>query len=277
MSRLPFAALTAAGLFLAAGGPAPAQTQSPLVSAVLPGSRSVQIGAPATLFSTIINAGPTDLGGCRTALPSGAPGGLALDYRTNFSGSPLNQPVPIAAGKFQNFILIFSAAAPLTTLGQALVYACDGTPQAPNTPGVNTVDLLFSATPVPDIVAEALTLSRDGIVAVPFGQGRGSAFAISTYNTGIGGRIVVSADTGPANLPVTVTVCDTVPAPATCRQAPAPSIQVDIPSGGITTFSVFVNATDVVPFVPETNRVFVRYNGADGVFHGSTSVAIRSQ
>ena len=222
MIRLQVTALIAAALSLAAAGPAPAQAQSPLVSAVLPGSRSVQIGAPATLFSTIINAGPADLGGCRIALPSGAPGGLALDYRTSFLGGPLNQPVPIAAGKFQNCILIFNAAAPLTTLGQALVYACDGAPQAPDTPGVNTVDLLFSATPVPDIVAESLTLSRDGIVTVPFSQGRGSAFAISTYNTGIAGRIVISADTGPANLPVTATVCDTIPAPATCRQGPAP-------------------------------------------------------
>lgn len=39
-------------------------TSPPLAAAVLPGSRSVQVGAPATAFAALINAGPGPVQAC---------------------------------------------------------------------------------------------------------------------------------------------------------------------------------------------------------------------
>jgi hypothetical protein len=52
---------------------------------------------------------------------------------------------------------------------------------------------------------------------------------------------------------------------------------VNFAAGATPTFSIFVNASAPIDFVPETSRIFVRFNGTDGVFHGSTSVAVRTQ
>ncbi len=52
-------------------------------AAVLPGSRSVLLGTPATIFASMINAGSTTLVNCRVALPVTSPAGLTLDYQTN--------------------------------------------------------------------------------------------------------------------------------------------------------------------------------------------------
>ena len=96
-------------------------------------------------------------------------------------------------------------------------------------------------------------------------------------NVGIAAPIVVSADTGGATLPLTAQVCQSNPANAQCLQPPAQSIQVNFPAGATPTFSIFVKASAPIDFVPETSRIFVRFNGTDGVFHGSTSVAVRTQ
>jgi hypothetical protein len=43
------------------------------------------------------------------------------------------------------------------------------------------------------------------------------------------------------------------------------------------TFGVFAAATGDVLFVPETNRIFLRFKDGGGVTRGSTSVAVRTQ
>ena len=255
---------------------------SPLVSAILPGSRSVQVGTPATVFATIINGGRNNLGGCQPLLTPSAAGAVALDYQTtdpatNKVTGTANAPATLAAGASQSFVLAFKATAPFSAGALPLVYQCSGVTQAPNTPGVNTIDLLFSAIPVPDIIAQSATLSHDGIVTVPLSQNQGSAFAVATSNVGIAAPIVVSADTGGATLPLTAQVCQSNPANAQCLQPPAQSIQVNFPAGATSTFSIFVRASAPVDFVPETSRIFARFNGTDGMSHGSTSVAVRTQ
>ena len=208
---------------------------------------------------------------------------LALDYQTtdpatNLPVGTINTPATIAAGGSQSFVLAFKASAPFSEQNQQLVYQCAGATQAPNTPGVNTIDLLFSATPVPDIIAQSATLSGDGIVTVPPSQDQlRSAFAVATSNVGIAAPIVVSVDTGGASLPLTAVVCQSNPANAQCLQPAKQSTQVNFAAGATLTFSVFANASAPIPFLPGTNRIFVRYNGTDGVFHGSTSVAARTQ
>jgi len=74
---------------------------SQLVSAVLPLSRSVQLGSAATAFATVINSGPTPATGCNIAPAVNIP--VNFLYQTTnpstnvLTGSP-NTPVDIAAG-----------------------------------------------------------------------------------------------------------------------------------------------------------------------------------
>jgi YVTN family beta-propeller protein len=258
----------------------PAQP-SPLVAAILPGARSVQQGISPTVFSTIINAGPTDLSNCSISLPNGNLFGLSLAYQTTNpmtnmpSGSP-NLPVTIAANGSQSFLLSFTAAGTVASETQSLVFGCDGVPAAATIIGVNTIDLLVSSTPVPDIIALSATASNDGILTVPFSSGRLGAFAIATTDNGATGLIQVSVDTGSAILPVTATICQTNPATAQCLAPAEASISVGFPAGSTPTFSVFVTATGTVPLVPASSRLFVRFNDPSGASHGSTSVAIQT-
>jgi YVTN family beta-propeller protein len=264
------------GTFIA---PAPAPA-SVLLSAILPGSRSVEIGDPATVFATILNTSTTALDGCSVGLPATAPAGLSLTYQTTAAatnaptGTP-NTPAPIPAMGSQSFVLTFKSPAAFDQPGLPLVYACDGTAAAPSTIGLNTIDLLFSATPIPDIIALEAT-ATPGLLEVPFSTGGAAAFAVATDNVGAAGALTVSADTGSATLPVAVSICQTAPATGACLAAPAASVQVDFAAGATPTFSLFVSATGAVAFDPGASRIFVRFKDAGGTAHGSTSVAIET-
>jgi YVTN family beta-propeller protein len=251
---------------------------SPLTSAVLPASRSVALGATATVFATILNAGAATVKGCAIGLDASAPEALSLTYQTTDpatnlpTGTP-NTPVSIAGNGAQSFLLALQASAGVSAPGQALTFTCAGVPPAPMLPGVNTVDLGFSATPTQDIIALAATAPQPGVVTVPLSTGAG-AFAIATYNVGIAGTLTVSADTGAASLPINLALCPTDPATARCVQAPAASFQQSFAANAASTFSVFVGASGAIPFSPGASRIFVRFTDANGVTHGSTSVAV---
>jgi hypothetical protein len=158
---------------------------SPLLSAILPGSRSVKVRVPAAVFSTILNLGNA-VTNCLPTLPATAPGGLSVDYQTidpttNAVTGVLDQPVAIPAnGGSQTFVLVFNAGAPVFAPTLRLVYSCQGVSPAPSIVGVNTVDLLFSPTPVPDIIAANAT-TDPGYVDIPGATGAG-AFAVATAN-----------------------------------------------------------------------------------------------
>ena len=255
-------------------------TPSPLAAAVLPGSRSVQQGTAATVFASMVNGGDADLANCRPSLPGTAPSALSLDSQTTNpatnapTGQP-DQPVTIPAHGSQSFLLSFAASAPLVAPGQALSFGCDGATAAPILPGVGTVDLLFSAEPVADIVALAATGSGDGILQAPLGQG--GAFAVATIDAGAAAPIIVTADTGGASLPVSVLLCQTDPATAQCLAMPTPSIQLAYAANATPTFSVFVTPSAAVPLDPGAARIFIRFSDAAGNLHGSTSVAVEAQ
>ena len=259
-----------------------AVASSPLAAAVLPGSRSVQLGTPATIFATMINGGSQALAGCAPALSAvPSPSALSLAYQTTspttnaLTGTP-NEPVSLAAGASQSFLLTFDAALPLAAPGQVLNFGCDGVVPAAVVPGVNTVDLSFASEPVPDIVALGATTSGDGILTVP--AGGSAAFAVATIDVGSGAPITVSADTGSATLPLAINVCVTNPTTAQCQATPAPSVPITYAAQATPTFSVFVTSVGgTVPFNPAASRIFLRFRGADGALHGSTSVAVKTQ
>jgi hypothetical protein len=151
-----------------------------------------------------------------------------------------------------------------------------------NAPVISGVDtLLFSAslTPVPDIIALAATINNDGIVNIPGPNGTG-VFAVATINLGADATITASADTGNAQLPLTITLCQTNPATSRCLNPATPTtspVTAEIVNQGTATFGFFVTGQANIPFAPATNRIFVRFKDANGAVHGTTSVAVRTQ
>ena len=248
---------------------------SPLAAAILPGARSVEAGTPATVFATMINAGSSDLASCFPSLPATAPSGLSFDYQTtdpttNRATGVADQPVSIAAKGSQSFVLGFSAAGALSAAALPVVFDCTGVNAAPSTIGLDTVDLLFSATPVADIIALAATSSNDGTVHVGTG---GGAFAIATIDAGAAATITATADTGTATLPLTILLCETNPT-GQCLAPPAGSVTLSFAANATPTFSIFIAASGAVPFDPGDSRIFVRFKDAGGTSHGATSVAV---
>jgi hypothetical protein len=97
-------------------------------------------------------------------------------------------------------------------------FGCNNAGPAAINQGANTLSLSASAAPVPDIVA--LAASGDpGYVDIPGATGTGF-FAVATVNLGVDATITAAANTGAANLPVTLFVCQTTrqAAPAWRRQ-----------------------------------------------------------
>ena len=153
-------------------------------------------------------------------------------------------------------------------------FDCENSEPAAIHPGLNTLLMSASVTPVPDIVALAATLTANGVVDVP-GTDGANAFAVASVNVGVAGTITAMVDTGEADLPLHLFVCDT-DAMAQCITPPATGVTVDIPAAGTPTFSVFVNGAGNVPFDPANHRVFVRFKDGGGVTRGSTSVAVKT-
>jgi|HubBroStandDraft_1064217.scaffolds.fasta_scaffold00007_45 YVTN family beta-propeller protein len=250
-----------------------------LASAVLPGGRSVEIPTVATVFATLVNLTPNTVDNCEIQLPASTPSGLSLQFQTTnpdtnaLTGTP-DTPVTIPVLGAQSFVLSFSAAAPLTVSGLALVYACLDVAQAPVTTGVNTVDLLFSSTPIPDIIALSATATNDGTIHVP--DGGSAAFAVATIDAGAAGSITVSTDTGSATLPLTVSLCQTNPANGTCLAPPSSTVTLNFGAEATPTFSFFATASAVIAFSPGASRIFVQFEDSTGVSHGSTSVAVET-
>ena len=250
-----------------------------LVAAVLPSSRSVLVGAAATAFATIINAGSGMATGCSLAPGTSVAATFAFqttDPATNQVTGTVNTPVDIPAAGTQSFVFAFTPTAPIAPADVPIVFDCANAAPAVSLPGINTLLLSASATPVPDIIALAATLNNDGIVNVPGVTGSG-VFAVATANVGAGGTVTASADTGAASLPVTIAICQTNPTTGQCISAIAPSVTTLINANATPTFGIFVTGTGNVPFDPAVNRVFVRFRDNAGATRGSTSVAVRTQ
>jgi hypothetical protein len=239
----------------------------------------VQVGTTATAFATIINAGTDTAIGCAPTLVTSLPVTFAYqttDPATNqVTGSP-NTPVNITAGAAQSYVFALTPSAPIAPTDVQLSFDCTNTDPAPITIGLNTLLLSASATPVPDVVALAVTSTNDGIVNIPGATGTG-AFAVATVNVGASGNITATADTGGASLPVNIFICQTNPGTGVCLTSPAGSRTTTIHTNATPTFAIFVQGNGTVPFDPATNRIFVRFKDSGGVTRGSTSVAVRTQ
>jgi len=253
----------------------------PLFASVLPSSRSVQVGDPATAFATLINSGAGDATSCSIApVPALA---ATFDYQTtdpatNALTGTVNTPVDIAAGASQSFVFAFTPTGPIAAQDVELTFACDNADPAATVVGLNTLLLVADPDPVPDIVALGATLGGNGIVDVVSGSG---VFAVATSNVGVEGSIAVTADDGGVDLPISIAICETDPGTGACVNPATPTagpVVTTIGAGATPTFGFFISATGAVPFDPANNRIFVRFvaTGGSDVVRGATSVAVRT-
>jgi subtilase family protein len=250
-----------------------------LAAAVLPISRSVVVGKPATAFATMIASGPGSANLCTIAPPTSLPASFRFQTTnpaTNqVTGTP-NTPVNIPGGGQQTFVIEFTPTSAFAPTEVELTFTCANTVPAPVALGITTILLSGSAIGVPDIVALAAPLTNNGVANIP-GPGGTGVFSVATVNLGVSGPIVASADTGGTALPVAIFVCQTNPATGVCISPPAPSVSTQIDGGATPTFAFFVAASGAVSFNPAANRAFVRFKDGGNVVRGSTSVAIQTQ
>jgi hypothetical protein len=250
-----------------------------LVAAVLPSSRSVELGNTATAFATLINAGPAATTGC--GITPITPVSAGFTYQTTnpatnaVTGQP-NTPINLAAGASQSFVIALSPTASFGPSDVALGFVCSTLSGPPIYPGLNTLLFSASSAPVPDIVALAATASNDGILHLAGASGA-NAFAVATVNLGADSAITATANTGAASLPIAVSICQTNPITGQCVGAAASTASATVAANATPTFAIFAAATSSVPFVPQTNRIFVEFSDAGGAIRGSTSVAVETR
>jgi len=262
-----------------AGAHAIAWVGGGLVAAVLPSSRSVQVGTAATAFATIINLSSGVATGCSLAAGTSVPATFTYQTTnpaTNQLTGTVNTPTNVAAGASQSFVFAFTPTAAIAPTDVVLNFACANAGPAPSNSGLNTLLLSASTTPIPDVVALGATLTSDGIVNVPGATGTG-VFAVATVNVGASGVITASADTGGVPLPVTLSLCQTNPTTGACLGAAAATVTTTIDANATPTFGIFVTGSGSVSFSPATNRIYVRFRDSGGVIRGATSVAVRTQ
>ena len=255
----------------------PAITTTGLVAAVLPSSRSIATTSTATAFATMINASSANASGC--AIVPVTPVPATFTYQTTnpqtnaVTGSP-NQPVPITAGGSQSFVIAFAPNAAFSPTDVALGFDCSGFNAAPSNPGLNTLLLSASSSPVPDIVALTATVKNDGTLHATSPQ---SPFAVATVNLGASASITATANTGAQSLPLNIGICQTNPATGACLAAIGSSVTTTINANSTPTFGIFATATSSIAFLPAQNRIFVQFVDPSGVVRGSTSVAVATQ
>ena len=259
-----------------------ARADTNLAAAVLPTSRSVQVGDTATLFATIINAGAETATGCRIEIPDGL--GASFSYQTtdpltNRVTGSANTQISIPAGGAQSFVVAMTPAQAVAPTDVKLGFLCDNAPDVGTITGVNTFTFSASAAPVSDLVALALTPSADGIITVPRAT-NSAAFSVASVNLGAPDTLTVTADSTAASVAGVVSLCETNPVTGDCINPTTPTtdaVTTTVASDATPTFAVFVTATDLIEFAPDVNRIAVQFADASGELRGATSVAVRSQ
>ena len=250
-----------------------------LFSAVLPASRSIEVGSTATAFATLINAGSVTAQACAPRLPDTLSADFFYQTSDAASNEVVGQPnlaVDIPAGASQSFVFGITPTDELTATEVALQFQCANATEAASFVGLNTLLLSASFTPVPDLIALVATTSNNGVMELSNNSG---FFTAATINVGSASTITVSADTGEVTLPVTLSLCQTDPATSVCINPAVPDTQsviVDVAEGDSPTFAVFASATESIALNPANSRVFLRFSDELGVVRGATSVAVQN-
>jgi len=255
----------------------------PLVSSVLPTSRSVSVGDTATAFATIVNPSPNTARDCSISMSGDLTNAdfffQATDPLSNAPIGEANSPATIPAGGLQSFVFGITPQVDFDPTEVELGFGCRNSTAASSFVGLNT--LLLSATQgaVADVIALAATIANDGIVRVDPVTNAG-AFSVASINVGSGDSLQVTADTGLAVLPVELSVCQTDTNTGQCMNPTVPTtepISVEIGANETPTFAVFAASTEAIPLDPANSRVFIRFQDTNGLTRGATSVAVTAE
>lgn len=251
------------------------ESSSPLVSAMLPASRSARVGNVVTAFVTVLNTEPNlDSFGCRIALKSDIP--ATFDYHqtdplTNATVGNQNEPADIASAGSQTYVIGFTPSASFDPTDVELIYDCANSTPARSLVGVNTISLSASEDPVADVVALITTTD----LAIPIGGSASAAVAVA--NVGSAAEVTVRLDMAGASLPLEALVCRTNPTTGACLEPLDDQTELTLAANATASFMVTLNASDYIDFNPANNRVFVRFIDDRGVLRGATSLSVRTQ
>lgn len=185
-----------------------------------------------------------------------------------------NVPMTLEAFAVQTLLLTFTPNQPIGSVNVPLLFVCNGTSPSQIIPGLNTVLLSASNTVVADVVALAATEDNNGVVVA--GPGDPGAFAVATANVGVTEVIEVRPIVSFASPALSLNVCETNPNTGQCLSPPTASVLSNVSDNGTPTFSVFINATGAIPFMPDQNRIAVIFSDPTGNVRGATSVAVSS-
>ena len=100
---------------------------------------------------------------------------------------------------------------------------------------------------------------------------------VATVNVGASASITATANTGAATLPLAISLCQTNPMSGQCISSIGSTVTTTIGANATPTFAIFATASGSLPFVPQTNRIFVEFSDANQIVRGSTSVAVETQ
>jgi subtilisin family serine protease len=258
-----------------------------LRTAVLPNTRSVQIGETATAFMTVLNPASSGLNAQACRIEAARDSDVRFVYReTDATNTPVGSNDPrfdLAPGELKTFVISFVAPDASESEFVFNVYCNNQIPTDRN-PTNPVDDFILRTVPEPalDVISIALTPDNNGIIDVS--NTRFSAFALAAINNGLLSgdvRIEAEAVDGPFGRTadnVTVEICETDPADGRCLSSRASSMVSSYGPGGVRTYSVFVRSADqAAGFAPMTQRIYVRFYKAGSLtLVGQTSVAWRA-
>ena len=244
---------------------------SMLVNSVLPTSRSVMTGSMATIFHTVINPNASAVPNV-TLVMANAPVGTFAYQQTNCTTNavmgPVNPSLNIPAGGMVCYILMFTPSTTFDATNAYIRIESDAVPVSNLYPGINTWLLRATASAGPDIIA--LTTTTDFHQVACSGL---NAFAVALSNVGMAasGDITVSANTGSASLPISVSIQETNQGTGAII---GDNILNNLGAGENRTVAVFVTFNGCVNFDPAANRIFIEFRDASNNVVGSTSTAV---
>jgi hypothetical protein len=263
----------------------PPPSDSLLLSAVLPSSRSVQATDTVTAFAVMLNHSNTLLSECGlipiTTVPAKVYGFQATDPSTNTPIGQTNQRVSIAPGATQTFYFFFSEIdSPYATTQVVLGFDCAGVSPSivgagQTIAGVNTLLITADPKPVADIITVGLTPSNDGYARIP-GVGGTGLFVIASTNIGAQTQLTARVRTLDPSTPVKAVVCETNVSDGQCKSTPSPTVTRNINHNENTFWSAFVTTTANASVLsdPAHNRIYFEFVDANGLVRGSTSTAV---
>ncbi|MBI1235559.1 MAG: hypothetical protein GC188_02625 [Alphaproteobacteria bacterium] len=265
-----------------------------VVSSVLPITRSVQNGATATAFATIINPASTGSTATACGLRLAGSDASSFSYQTTTAANALtgtaNTPVDIAAGAAQNFVFSVTSANDFSdNVNQTgrpsgnvetdlfIEANCSNRRSAEFTLGLNSLTFMSLSTAPADVIALAATINNDGRINVPTTAPFVGVASVAVSNVGAGAVITASADTGGRSMAISeIEICATDSA-GTCITTRGPSATLALNTNTTATFAVFVRGTGAaIEDDPARNRIFIRFNEGSAP-RGATSVAVRTQ